>query len=81
MQSCTVPFLSVAETLSGEVISIVYQLELPAVHSHHCPNVQHFSCNLIITAALQECFAVLDVILQRIARLVMATGSVQPEQQ
>ena len=77
MQSCTVPFLSVAETFSGEVISIVYQLELPAVHSHHCSNVQHFYSDLIIAAALQERFAVLDVVLQHNARFNMAAGGVK----
>ena len=33
------PFLSVAETLSGELISVVYKLQLPAVDSDHSPNV------------------------------------------
>lgn len=34
-----VPFLPVAEALSGELISIVYKLELPAVDSDNSPNV------------------------------------------
>ena len=60
------PFLSVAETLSGELISIVYKLQLPAVDSDHSPNVQHLSSYIVISAAFQEGLAILDVILQGI---------------
>ncbi len=70
------PFLSVAEALSGGLISIVYKLQLPAVHGDHSPDVQHLSCDVVIPAAFQECLAVLDVILQGIdysARRMLAT--------
>jgi len=58
--------LSVAETLSGELISVVYKLQLPAVDSDHSPNVQHISSDIVIPAAFQERLAILDVILQGI---------------
>lgn len=60
------PFLSVAETPSGELISVVYKLQLPAVDSDHSPNVQHISSDIVIPAAFQECLAILEVILQGI---------------
>jgi len=58
--------LSVAKALSGELISVVYKLQLPAVDSDHSPNVQHLSSYIVIPAALQEGLAILDVILQGI---------------
>ena len=60
------PFLSVAETLSGELISVVYKLQLPAVDGDHSSNVQHISSDIVTPASFQECLAVLDVILQGI---------------
>lgn len=60
------PFLSVAEALSGGLISIVYKLQLPAVHGDHSPDVQHLSSYIVISAAFQEGLAILDVILQGI---------------
>ena len=58
-----VPLLSVAQTFPGKLISIVYNPELPAVNCHHCSDIQHVSCDLLIAAPLQECFTVFDVVL------------------
>lgn len=61
----SVPFLSVAQTFPGKLVSIVYNPELPAVHCHHCPDIQHVSCDLLIAAPLQEGLTVFDVVLHR----------------
>lgn len=58
-----IPFLSVAQALPGELISIVYKLKLSAVHCDHTSNIQHVSCDVVIPAAFQERFPVLGVVL------------------
>lgn len=57
------PFLSVAQAFPCKLISIVYDPKLPAVNCNHCSDVQHVGCDVLITAALEERLAVLDVIL------------------
>lgn len=59
----SVPFLSVAQAFPGKLISIVYHPELPAVNCHHCSDIQHVSCDLLVAAPLQECLTVLDIVL------------------
>lgn len=57
------PFLSIAQAFPCELVSIVYDPQLPAVDCNYCSDIQHVSCDLLITTALEERLAVLDVIL------------------